>query len=422
MEDMLAGNLEGIMIFLIIISLITLSNLIYLRPLLPVSIGNLPYFNSRNFSSNIQALPRVSILIPARNEEKNIGCCLDSILFQDYPSLEIIVLDDNSTDSTGAILQKYMNTPQKDNKNFHSITLLQGQKLPCAWTGKNWACHQLALEATGELILFVDADTTLNTQAVSTAVGKISENNLDLVSFIPKQKMVSWAEKFVVPLIFWSVMFFMPLVLAYRLKISKLAMGVGQFIMFNHKTYKKLGGHEAIKEKIVDDIAMVRHFKQHRARWAIFNGVKLVSCRMYSNFKQTWEGFTKNLFGFFDYFLLPYLFIWGWLLFTFLFPLIILFIALGNSIIPVLSGSISDFTIASISSITGEVQIRAVMAVFLSLIIWATVNITFHIPFRMTFIYPVSIFLTSLIAFNSALQYFRGGITWKGRNLLRKVS
>ncbi len=424
MNEFLAGHLEGIIIFLMIIFLIALSNLLYLRPLTPISFIKLNQFKDNNSPNFTYGLPRISILIPVRNEEKNIEHCLDSLMIQDYPDLEIIVLDDNSTDNTGAILQKYhtidLNEHKIDDKKLHSLTVLQGEKLPSGWVGKNWACHQLAQRATGDIILFVDADTILNKQAVSTAAGRMIEHNLDLVSFMPWQKMVTWAERLVVPVIMWSVMLFMPLVLAYRLKASFLAMGVGQFIMFNHKTYQTLGGHKTIKNNVVDDIAMVRLFKQNQARWAIFNGTRLLWCRMYSNFAQIWEGFTKNLFGFFGYLLLPYLFIWVWLIIVFLSPLIVIIIALGGSISSALAGNIGDSAILTIGFISGEVIIKATFAIFLSIIIWSMVNLTFHIPYRMTFCYPFSIFLVSLIAFNSAIQYFRGGITWKGRNLEKK--
>ena len=156
--------------------------------LLLISILNFKYLNSLDKSKTLNISPLVSILIPARNEEKSIIRCLKSLVEQDYKNTEILVLDDNSTDNTKNIINKYID----DNKN---IKLISGENLPNGWIGKHWACEQLAKNAKGNYILFLDADTAINKEIIKTAVSQMQIQSAELITTIPRKKPRCNAEK-----------------------------------------------------------------------------------------------------------------------------------------------------------------------------------------------------------------------------------
>ncbi len=141
-----------------------------------------------------QGFPRVSILAPARNEEQNIGPCVESLLAQRYPNYEVIVLNDDSSDRTGEILAQFAVAGDR-------LRVVNGTPLPPGWLGKNWACHQLAQVADGELLLFVDADTRHSESMLEHAVAALEAEQADLLSAIPREEVVTWAERLVVPII-----------------------------------------------------------------------------------------------------------------------------------------------------------------------------------------------------------------------------
>ena len=144
-------------------------------------------------------LLRVSVLVPARNEEANISNCVRSLLAQDYPDFEVVVLNDGSTDRTGEILAELAGA---------RLRVLEGADLPEGWLGKNWACHQLAEAADGEIILFTDADTRHGPQSVRHGVAALEAEGADLLTAIPHEETVTWAERLVVPVIPWSILTF----------------------------------------------------------------------------------------------------------------------------------------------------------------------------------------------------------------------
>ena len=168
-----------------------------------ISVYNLftaPVMKSRTNAAENGAL--VSVLVPARNEEKNILKCLNGILNQDYKNIEVIVLDDNSTDNTHEIVKSI---------NSQIIKLIKGKELPADWLGKNWACHQLAQNANGSYLLFMDADVEIMPSVVSSAVLEIQESNASLISIFPTQKIKSFGEHLIVPLMNWLLLTFLPL-------------------------------------------------------------------------------------------------------------------------------------------------------------------------------------------------------------------
>jgi chlorobactene glucosyltransferase len=234
--------------------------------------------------------PRVSVLIPARNEEKNIATCLDHLLAQDYDSFEIIVLDDQSQDRTPAIVNDYA-------RNHAHVILINGQTLPPGWTGKNWACHQLAQVAGGDIIIFTDADTQHGPAAIRNSLGWMQKYQLDMLSAFPQQFTKTFSEKLIVPVIDFFVYGLLPLWTTYFFKSAAFAAANGQWIVFKKTVYEQIGGHQSVKNEIVEDVELNRQAKRQGFKTLTLAGTKTVFCRMYHSAGEVWHGFTKNFYG-----------------------------------------------------------------------------------------------------------------------------
>jgi chlorobactene glucosyltransferase len=371
----------GVLIFLFVILLITLSNARILRKL-----GDYPMPSG---------FPAISVLIPARNEENNVGLCVQSLLDQEYPDFEVLVLDDNSTDGTWNVLSGLA----RDNIRMQAI---KGKPLPDGWLGKHWACHQLAQAAEGDLLLFTDADTRHHPLALRDGVAALAAQKADLLTAFPYEEVVSWGEHLTVPLFPWFIIAFLPLFLAYRLRSPSLSAAIGQFMLFRREAYEQIGGYKAIRQEAVDDVALGRRIKSEGLRWRMINGGKRIRCRMYNNFGEAYRGFTKNLFAGFGYSILKFALVWLWLGIAFLEPVIVLAIGLTGLV------SLSRLSI-----------ILAVSAIVTSLMIWGTSHLRFRFPIYLTFLYPVSVVLAIAIAIGSMAFALTGEAGWKGRTFAK---
>lgn len=241
-----------------------------------------------------ESLPSVSVLVPARNEERNIGACLESLRAQDYPNLEILVLDDDSSDATAAIVEQAV---WRDGR----VRLLRGKPLPTGWHGKAWACHQLAQAARGQWLLFADADTRHRPNSVSSALALARARNLDLLSLIPDMGLRGFWERVmmaVIPLVFVGCV---PHFAFTRTRTPVLAAAIGPFMLFRRETYERFGGHEAVRGDIVEDVFIARWVKRAGGRIALADGVDTLRVDFYSGFRETWEGLSKSAFAAFDY-------------------------------------------------------------------------------------------------------------------------
>jgi chlorobactene glucosyltransferase len=256
--------------------------------------------------------PSVSVLLPARNEALRIRSCLESLRKQNYSSLEIIVLDDESVDTTAEIARALGFSTNPESK----CRLIRGTPLPPGWTGKSWACHQLAEVARGDYLLFTDADTVHQPEAVSSAVATAERLRCDLLTLWPFQTTVTFAERLVIPLMFVVGGSYLPhwlLVWAQRSPrlahllgsklLARCGTATGQFLLFQRQSYFKMGGHRTVGEHLVEDISLAREVaKRIPDGWRLVtcDGTGFVSCRMYTSLGQIWEGFTKNLWPVFD--------------------------------------------------------------------------------------------------------------------------
>ncbi len=232
--------------------------------------------------------PLISICVPARNEENNIRKCVESALAQDYHNLEIIVLDDRSTDATPSVL--------KEIAARHSrLRVIRGVELLSGWAGKPHALYQAAQSARGEWLCFVDADTTLAPQALSSCYAKALDTQADLFTTMNEQILGSFWEKTVMPLVMTALSVgFSPR--KVNDPNSRDAIANGQFILIKRKIYDAIGGHEKVKDQIVEDKAIAEQVKWNGHRLIVADGSRLISTRMYTSLPTMWEGWTKNIY------------------------------------------------------------------------------------------------------------------------------
>lgn len=232
--------------------------------------------------------PLISVCIPARDEEHNIRACVEAVLKQDYPNLEIIVLDDRSTDSTPHILA---DIASRDSR----LRPIHGSDLPEGWAGKPHALYQASASARGEWLCFIDADTFLAPEALSSCHAKALETDADMFTIMTFQILGSFWEKTVMPLVMTALSVgFSPR--KVNDPTTKDAIANGQFIMIKRAVYDSIGGHESVKDSIVEDKAISEQVKWNGHRLVVADGRKVARTRMYTSLPEMWEGWTKNIY------------------------------------------------------------------------------------------------------------------------------
>lgn len=236
--------------------------------------------------------PFVSILVPARNEESNIGNLLTDLSTFDYEPLEIIVYNDNSTDNTAEIVRHYALKNPK-------IKLINGTEPDKNWLGKNFACHSLAGVAQGEKLLFLDADVRVKNGLIEKAVSYMEKRHLKLLSIFPKQLMPTRETQLAVPIMNWILLSLLPLIMVRLSGWKSFSAANGQFMLFDAKSYKELHPHKLFRQNKAEDIAILHFFKKQKIKVATLLGNDDIRCTMYNNLQEAIDGFSKNIFQFF---------------------------------------------------------------------------------------------------------------------------
>jgi chlorobactene glucosyltransferase len=235
-----------------------------------------------------QDAPLISICIPARNEENNIRGCVEASLNQDYANIEVIVVDDRSTDAT---LTQLQGITSRDSR----LIPISGADLPDGWAGKPHALYQAAAVARGEWLCFVDADTFLTPKAISSCYFKALETEADLFTVMTEQVLGSFWEKVVMPLVMTALSVgFSPR--KVNDPTRRDAVANGQFILIKRTVYDAIGGHEKVKDQIVEDKALSELVKWNGHRLVVADGMQVVRTRMYTSLPTMWEGWTKNIY------------------------------------------------------------------------------------------------------------------------------
>ena len=235
-------------------------------------------------------VPLVSVLIPCRDEEVNIESCLQSLQKQDYPNFEILVLDDNSSDNTADIVTQIATT---DNR----IQFFRGQPLPKGWAGKPFACHQLAKKARGSWLLFVDADTTHAPHMLRSLLAMALRLKPSMLSGFPRQLATSPMQKLAIPVLYFVILSWFPLWWLQRSKKPRPTIAIGQLILFPKDEYWRIGGHEAVRARILEDVWLGVETCRHGGRQLAVDLSPVVSCNMYRNVGAMWEGYIKWIYS-----------------------------------------------------------------------------------------------------------------------------
>lgn len=337
------------------------------------------------------SLPKVSIIIPARNEEKNIEEALQTVLNIDYPAKEIIVLNDRSEDSTGRILQRM-------SKQYPALKVVNITELPKGWMGKNYALHTGAMSAAGEYLLFTDADVMMSPDVLKRAMSYVTQNSLAHFSMMPEVIVPgAFFDTFITT---FEILFSMHMKPWYvKNPKSKAYIGIGAFNMMRADAYRKTGGFQTIKLRPDDDIKLGKLAKDNGYKSDFVYGAGKVSVKWYENFRELTNGFYKNMFSGLNYNLLR---------------------AIGASIgLPVIAGFpfialiLSPF-IASFhpGGIIFTLNLLSVLCIFTIYLISERFNFKKALLF---FTFPVTASMFILILLRSVfLTYKNKGIIWRG--------
>ena len=235
--------------------------------------------------------PLVSLVIPARNEAHNIGPCVESALASSYPRLEVIVVDDHSTDETGSLVRAIAARDPR-------VRVIAPPPLPDGWFGKQWACAAGAAASLGELLGFMDADTRQAPDLVTRTVNALLARGADLLSVAGTQALGSFWERMIQPQIF-AIMLQRyggtELVNRSRRVTEKIANG--QCLWVRRSTYEAMGGHAAVKHEVAEDLALAQHWFRAERNVALVLGIDQLSTRMYTSLRELIDGWGKNIYA-----------------------------------------------------------------------------------------------------------------------------
>lgn len=256
--------------------------------LLAMFLFNLPFFRTApRLGQPVGSPPRVSVLIPARNEATRIEALLESVVASRDVECEVLVLDDESEDGTAEIVNQFA-------ARHPAVRLVPGQPKPDGWSGKQFACFQLGELAACDELFFFDADVTLSPDALSRTVALRRARGVELLSGFPRQRTESLGEALLIPLIPVVLLCFLPFVLMKRTRMRAAAAGCGQFFLSTRQAYLDSGGHSMIRESLHDGVTLPRAYRSQGYRTDCFDASDIASCRMYSGFRESWFGLLKN--------------------------------------------------------------------------------------------------------------------------------
>ncbi|HEX2620066.1 MAG TPA: glycosyltransferase [Phototrophicaceae bacterium] len=358
---------------LIVISLITILNVLMI-----------PHLHHREMNHPFH--PMLSILIPARNEAHVIQSTLASLLAQDYPYMEILLLDDDSTDNTGQIA-----------RSFHDprLTIVSGEPLPPDWLGKNRACHRLAQMAHGDYLIFTDADVSWSPGAVRALVNELTRTNADLLTIWPTQHTVTWSERLIVPLMALAIVGYLPVIGTHYFPSEIFAAACGQCMAWKRPAYFKIGGHQSVACNVLEDVTMARLVKRSGLRLRMADGNDLVNCRMYTDWDNVRNGYAKNILT-----------------------------GYGNSVPALLLATVFHwliFILPPLSLLTGWLPQAIGLTITGIGIRMVTAAATRQRILDGLFM-PVSVVLMTIIAFQSVYWHYHGGPHWKGRDISQPIA
>ncbi|SFP49125.1 glycosyltransferase [Tranquillimonas alkanivorans] len=335
------------------------------------------------------ARANVSVLIPARDEAANIGPAVDAVLASEGVDLEVVVLDDGSTDGTGRIVAE---RAARDGR----VRLIEGDGLPAGWNGKQHACWQLARAARRDTLVFIDADVRVGPDALGRLAAFMERRRLDLASGFPRQVTRTLGEQLVVNQILVLLLGYLPMAMARIFRSPGFAAGCGQLMAVRRDAYFRADGHRAIRASRHDGLMLPRTMRAAGGRTDLFDATSVASCRMYDGWEATWAGFSKNATeGMAKPVALP---VWTVLLG-------------GGHVLPVL--------LAPLALIFGpaEAVAPALLAVALVYAARAALAVRTRQPVRSVLLHPLGVAVVLAIQWAAFLNHRRGRPSeWRGRS------
>lgn len=391
-------NLILLLLFIQIIVFFSWSYFLFYTIKLLRETPKLQFLNNANIK-----MPEVSVILPARNEEKYIGKCLNTLTKQDYLNYEIIAINDSSTDKTGEIIQEYSKINPK-------VILINAEPKPEGWTGKNWACHQRYLKSTGSILLFTDADTTHDIATISVAVDYLLKENLDALTAAPKILACDFWTKVTLPIL-WTLSLARYSALKANDPKTKVGYFFGSFFIIKRETYEAIGTHRSVKEEIVEDGELGRKTKEQGFRLMVVNGVSHVNAVWARDSYSLWHGLRRLMIPLYEQERIKAILMVISSFLLLLFPLIVL----PFSILVV-------FEEKDTISIVGDFSSGVVLLLsFMSMLFFVITN-TLHLKYTVfqnplySLAFPLSGSLVFMAFLSSIIQaHKKDVINWRGR-------
>ena len=342
--------------------------------------------------------PKVSIIVPARNEEEALAAALESFLKLDYPDYEVIVVDDASTDGTGQIADEWAASPSTRGR----LRVIYNRELAAGWTGKVHALRLAARAATGAWILATDADVVFHPAILRLAMALARRERAQLVSLTPEFELGGFWEKVMLPAFTLLLSTLFPLRLVNDPN-SPRAIAAGAFILMRREDFETLGGYEPVKTVVIEDVRMAQHFKRNGRRIYLAASRGLFRTRMYSGVGEMWEGLSRSAFEGAGFSVAK----------------VCAGVIIGTvtSILPWVVAVVLLFRGAQIGHIPGgEAVLALALAVCLeSVLIYLPVLLFLRVPAQYVFALPLAAAFYSGVSLNSMFQSFGAGVPWKGR-------
>jgi hypothetical protein len=330
----------------------------------------------------------VSVLVPARNEEQNIRATLEALLKNRDCHFEVIVLDDHSTDGTAAIAREFASRDAR-------VRFESAPPLPAGWCGKQHACHILGRLARHPLLVFIDADVRLASDALSRMVSFMERTEADLASGVPRQELKTFSERLLIPMIHFILLGFLPMHAMRRTRWPSMSAGCGQLFIARREAYEKSGGHAKLRDSLHDGIKLPRVFRHAGLATDLFDATDLATCRMYRTNAETWRGLGKNATE-------------G--------------LAAPGTIVPMtallLGGQVLPFVLLGFAPLTsGTALVLSGVAAVLVLMPRLIAAWRFRQPLGSALLHPVGVVLLLTIQWHALVRHFAGKPSeWKGRS------
>jgi hypothetical protein len=355
-----------------------------LAAMLAVALYNLLTAPRLERAGEPRAFTSVSLLVPARDEAYNLRRTLPLLLAQDYPRIEVLLLDDRSSDDTGDVARSLAGSGRAP------LRVIRGTEPPPGWVGKNWACHQLAAAATGEVLVFCDADVEAEPAAVRRTAAAMQAHAAGALTALPRQRLEGWMQAAVVPVIAQlPVLAMLPIRLIPAVRSPSLSMANGQWLAFTRAAYDGCGGHAAVHGEVLEDVALGRRIKASGARLLVCVAPSLLAVRMYGSAAEMRAGFRKNLY--------PLL---GGRRLSFAAALVLLSLAWLYPVLGALRG-------------TGAAMVPLALLAALRI----TGTLLFRHGWRTVLLHPVGVLAAAALAVESWRAHGRGAVTWRGRRV-----